>query len=1683
MKPDSIDVKPDGNDETGPVVQQGPDGQEGARADRPSLLKNVLLAATGQAPRRSPEESALEDAERRAEAFAKEAIRASQAALAAQETARRAAEEAAIEARKASQAALGAQAALKEAQTAKVALAARRAADRAAERAAGEAAREAAKEAAREAAARAAELAAQHAAAREVAERAAEAAAYEAAERAAREEAERAAQLAARLAADEAAKEAARQAAADAADRAAREAEAARTAEADRIARATRAAKAARAARAAKAEHMAKRAAEKAGVAEIKRPRRLNVKVAVGVPVTAAALLVGVLVAHAFQVHRTAGAMLTKAEDSSQRGEREEAIRYYSHYTHYRPQDHAAFSQLALLIADKAKRASTNVRAQWDAFAVLEKAAQQDHENMEVLRRLADVAMKVGRIDDAVVHLTRLQKKYPADPTLGVKLGECQIQLQKYSDAIATFERVTAQDKNNLKAYVALADLLRDKLDDPDRADAEVNQMVAENRKSAKALVERARYFHRGKQLTAATEDIKAALEIDPNNVEVLVTAAQFAMDNKAYEEAGEYLDKAQALHPEDETVDRARMVLNLSLGRTGEVIDKLRDQIQKQESSDAMDLLTYADLLLKKGDLKGVRETIKKMKAESFREEITEYFEARVEVAEGKWREASYRLERLRAKISGWPEFLVQVNLFLGACFEQLRLPDRQLSTYRSILDRDPTIDAARAGYASALFRVGKLDEAAAEYARLEKSMKDEFLKTPALRNSLFQLIIARTLRLPENYRDWSELEKFVDRLAKVDGVDEAQLTLMRAELLSKKNDNKKARELVDAQLAKHPKDEGLWSASIKLAAMLDGPQAGLDVAGRAAKECGDDVTLRLTKGELAVQLGQAKGKEVLEKLAERDDQFPEAERVRLWRGLGACWYRLRDRDMARQFWQKAVQSSLCDPQMFLVLFELAREAENEAQMAEAVKAVKDALGSRSGESLYCQSSELVWKAQRGKVDKKSLIDAKQMLREAGQMRPTWHEVPRLEAEIALIEEKPDEAITQFQKAADLGPLSPVYMGQLVQLLFARGRFEEARDVIAKLGRSEVSLTMKRIEAELSFRMGDFPQALAKAAEAVKESDRAIDFLWYGELLARTRKYDEALVQFRRAVELDPKIPQGWIGLVALLVETKQNDEAQRAVRQAQASLPEDRVALTLAQCHHVLGDLGRAEQYYLSALARAPEDLAVIRSVARFYMLTGRSEEAKKYLAQVLTLAGRDPEKNEAELMEARRWMARVLAAEGDWRQLQQALALLERNAKGSELPLEDVRLKAAMLAARPDQGSRQKAIEILEEIREKRKQELTPQEQLTLARLYEKTSRWTTARDLIRDLMQKHPKEPQYLFAYVQMLLDHDSPTSAIEYSLGKLEELAPGAAATKVLKARLLIKKGQAAEGVALLKSLIPRPLPDAQVGILPQVAATLEQLEQVDAARELLTEYAQKVPGGPLALAAFLGKHGKMDEALQQIEAAAGQVSPGAALPVVVAIFTEQRKHGPIAAEHFQRVEPLFKKAAEESPYAKPVQLQTAALRDLQENYAEQIRIYREFLARGDVLDREKAVVWNNLAFLLAAEGTDPDAALKMIDQAIELMGPVPELPDTRAVALLAAGKPKEAIAELQKAIADTPSGIMYFHLAQAHRADGDLRAAARALQVAHDNYQLTLDRVPKIERNDYQKLAAALKSL
>src|SRR5262249_30836121 len=91
---------------------------------------------------------------------------------------------------------------------------------------------------------------------------------------------------------------------------------------------------------------------------------------------------------------------------------------------------------------------------------------------------------------------------------------------------------------------------------------------------------------------------------------------------------------------------------------------------------------------------------------------------------------------------------------------------------------------------------------------------------------------------------------------------------------------------------------------------------------------------------------------------------------------------------------------------------------------------------------------------------------------------------------------------------------------------------------------------------------------------------------------------------------------------------------------------------------------------------------------------------------------------------------------------------------------------------------------------------------------------------------------------------------------------------------------------------------------------------------------------------------------------------------------------------------------------------------------------------------------------NNLAWLLALRNHRGAEALPLIQRAIDIYGPRPDLLDTRALVYLAMDRADQARADLTAAIADTPTAGRYLHLAHVCEMADDADGAAAALRKA-----------------------------
>lgn len=1421
--------------------------------------------------------------------------------------------------------------------------------------------------------------------------------------------------------------------------------------------------------------------------------RVVNWKLLIGLVVGAVVLGgVGVLLWHT-QVQSTAQALLRDAEATEaeaqtlqQKGRHdevrkkfEEAIQKYQRYIGLIPKDSEVLAKLALLLAEEAEKPGASVQAKLQAREALGMASMRNPENQDILRKLAELSFQLGRYAEATTYFKQLREIAPNDPSVAIQLARSLIRTEHFREALSILEQVIAEDKSSIEAYEQLALLLSEKIQDAERAETVIQQMILANPEAAQAYLIRARFYQNQKKFDKARQDIEQALELAPRNVDVLLAAAELALAEKDRTKATEYIHQAAAIAPAEERVLAAQAQL-------GQVSNDLAGAAEAlQQMKDPQALVALVSVLLQKEDVQGAQEVIEKMKKVPFRPEIIQFFEAQVLIVQRQWRKASYLLERIRPEVERYGDLGQRVDLLLGLCYEQLGLPDRQLAAFQRVLERDPSMTVARIGVAAALLRMGQVERAMVEFRKLRNQQElEKAYQNPGLWPSIYSLLVAEVVQAPETQRDWSHVEEFFQKVGEVEGPERIPLAVMRTDFLVKQGKLQEARSLIQQLCEQHPDQPALWSTWVAVVGVQEGPEQALQLLDQIQAKLGDNRVVRLNRAALAARLEGEKGKAILDSLTEQAEKLPQAEQRELWEHLGLAYYVLGDRAKAQELWKKAVSVETPEPRLLLALFELAREMNDAPGMLQATDKLGEVLGRRSPEWNYAEAARLVWLVRKGQLEDRSLVRAKQHLQEARQTRPTWHKLLVLEGEIAILEQRPDDAIRCYQEASNVAPLDSIHLQQLVQLLYSRGRFEEAKQQLDKLGDRRLSLGMERLRVELDERTGQLEQALELAAQTVANSNQATDFLWYGHLLVRAKKLPEAEKAFRRAIELAPNLSEGWLACAAVLMAQNEPARAEQLLRQAQVQLPQDQATLFLAQGYELIGQPARAAEQYEQVLRSRPEDIGLLDRAAAFYFRSGQFEKAAKVLNDLLEIIQRDPKKYQAQIIGARRALARTLAAMGDYRRHLHALRLVDENLQQEKDNPADLQLKALILAKRPERSAKQQAIDILETLQKRLQtsgQRFSLEEEFLLAQLYENVGQWSLCQERMLDILSQKGSDQRFLEAYLEMLFRHGASAGDIKIWLNRLEKLAPQSPQTVAFKARYLVQLRQPKEAVELVKKSIPRPLPPEQVVWLRDAAMLLEDLQQYDAARELYQEFAETAPGGSIVLAEYLGRHGTVEQALAQCEAALGTLKVEAIITPAVNILTNQRKR--VQPEHFRKVEGWIQQALEENPQSRVAPFQLARLLDLEGKYDELCRIYRQLVAREDLSEFERATAANNLAFVLAASGQNPQEALEFVQQAIAILGPMPHLLDTQAMAYLALGQPTQAIQLLREAISHDPTALRYFHLALAHMAADDPETAVKALQVAKDSYDLSIDQIPELERSKYRELLKKVGSL
>jgi tetratricopeptide (TPR) repeat protein len=1363
--------------------------------------------------------------------------------------------------------------------------------------------------------------------------------------------------------------------------------------------------------------------------------RTLNVKFLVVLVGLGTAIVVAVVVTHTLQTARITRALLAQAAAAEEQGESRLATLYLSRYLEFRPADVEVRSRLGCLLASKELADSPQGRER--AVTVLEQVLGRDPDRRDSRRLLVRLALDAGNLELAGEHLKILCDSSPDDAEAEHLRGRFHEARGQYAEAADWYRRSIGHDPSRVEACGRLADVLR-RHAPPAQAEAQaqeadrvMDELIAHNGQDPKAYVARWRYRNSYTDLKKdaaarkkAAEDVVRARELAADDSEVLVAFAEYQQIDGRVADARDLLKGSIEQHPQDMDLYRALAALELQAGERKKAADVLRLAIKKSPPAAQAEFLWALSHLLIDGnedDRVEAATLVTQMRKSQGASATTDYLQARLLMAEGKPADAARLLERARPILGGAPEVGEQIDLGLGRCYEQLNDPKRQKEAYDRLAGRGMKSLPILLGLASAAASLGDFDAAIARY-REASSLPGA---PPEVGYEVVRLLIAQNrIRRTAN---WDAVETALRDIEK-NQPKSAEVPLLRAEALAAQNKLDEARKGLESACAadaeyKQPRLRLALAIVLVRRGETDKARSVLDEAGERG---GDSPDLREALADFWSGRPRDEAGCPLDRLARDLERWGTPEQSRVLRALAEARVRRGEFPQAEELCVRlaALPGNEKDVNLRLLLCELSEKTGNAQTARAALDDLKRIEGGAGPAWCYGEAMRLVGNARRGEMD--GLPEARRLLEQAVSLRPGWTALVLARGEVAELQNRPEEAITQYKEAHKLGERSERLGRRLVELLYRQQRYKEAAEELAQLRREgQDAHQLDMLGAELSLRTHDSVGVARNALQsATAESKDYRDVLWMGQILAANpQQATEAETTLRRALTMEEGVPDTWVALVQFLAVRGKTKEAEEVLGRAEGRLKGDKRPLALAPCYEAVGQLDKAQEQYREALKTHQDDVRVLRIASGYYLRWLQPQAAEPLLRRIVD---RKVKATAEDVTWARQGLAVVLAAHGDYSSFLEALALvglkledgqLAEDGQGSENSIERRRARAHVLATRDRRALRGKAIELLEEL--DRQQGLYAGDRFLLAQLYEVTDAWAKAEEHLRRLSEEMSRQPVYQSRLIQNLL-HQGKPGVVRPLLDRLEALEKdrkvpaGTYGSVELRARFLEATGDGQKAVDLLSAHAVREGARPEDVLLP-INSLIRQKRYAPALA--LTERAWQTKCPPEMLAG---------------------------------VHTGLLRAAKANSEAVDRAERLVHGALTAAPRNVGLLLALAGLEDQRGHFAEAEGYYREIIAA----DPNDARALNNLAWLLALNNRKGAEALPLIQRAIDLYGPRPDLLDTRALVYLALDQADKARSDLTASIADTPTAARYLHLARVCEMTDDADGAASALRKA-----------------------------
>lgn len=238
-------------------------------------------------------------------------------------------------------------------------------------------------------------------------------------------------------------------------------------------------------------------------------------------------------------------------------------------------------------------------------------------------------------------------------------------------------------------------------------------------------------------------------------------------------------------------------------------------------------------------------------------------------------------------------------------------------------------------------------------------------------------------------------------------------------------------------------------------------------------------------------------------------------------------------------------------------------------------------------------------------------------------QLQPD-HYRARIElANLLIAGHDPQEAQEQINFLLRARPSDPAVHSVFSSLLAAQGNIRGAIEEMQKT----TALDPGRWESHLSLALLQIRDNESDAAEASLQRVIALNptatqaRVLLGNYYQSAKRYRDAELQFKKAIDIDQKRPEPRAALVRLYLTEGKIAEAEGVARRAKADLSDNKAGYAmLGNFYFTTGDLDKAVAEYGVLSQEHPQDLRVKKDYIQLLLQKGRFTEAAKIDAEIL-------------------------------------------------------------------------------------------------------------------------------------------------------------------------------------------------------------------------------------------------------------------------------------------------------------------------------------------------------------------------------------------------------------------------------------------------------------------------------